>query len=1080
MTDYRDKIYHSIARLRQLTQVNAIARWKRCDSDLPVCEATNPQVFEKWPIASVNHRAHVNWASGSQGIWLAQQFVAPSALHGYPLAGCCWRLALSWWAEDAQIFVNGQLVQRGDLFDCNTRLCLHTSVSPNAAIAVAIRLVSPGHDRGALVRSLCLYEQPDSPRIDPGFLADELAVFCHFAPRNSDGESQLATLSQFLEDIPWNALPHSVPQFERSLFQLRTTLRQTFHTEAKIFLMGHAHLDLAWLWPISETWDAAQSTFASVLNLMEAFPQLTFSHSTAALYAWIEENRPDMFAAIARQVKAGRWEVAASLWVEPELNIIGGESIARQVLYGQRYCLEKFGQLSPVAWLPDSFGFCWQLPQFFKLGGIEYFVTQKLRWNDTTEFPYDLFQWRSPDGTEIFSLMSAPIGEGIDPVKMADYAANWQQKTRGNDCLWLPGVGDHGGGPTRDMLELSDRWQSSPFFPPQKFTTASAYLQHLHRWANERKNHDSSPTLPVWNDELYLEFHRGCYTTHGDQKSFNRRCEQLLYEAELFSALATIIADAPYPKSALETAWKQVLFNQFHDILPGSAIPEVYREANENWRAAKRQGKELLNRALHAISPHICPAPLSFLCEAQPIIVFNSLNWQRSEIVAIELPESNPSDREWQVYNSAGKSLRSQRSKTTLFFAAENIPSIGYRVFWLMRSPQQTSPSHPPSQPKPGNAKSENMSPNILSQKTLNYPDNSPKQFILENPHLRVEIDPKTGEICRLFDKKANREVLTANGNQLQAFEDSGQYWDAWNIDPNYPQYPLPAPRLQALEWVERGELLQRLRVVRKLGESEFIQEYRLAADSSVLTIANQVNWQGRHVMVKAAFPVNLNAENATYEMPCGAIARPTKPQTPAEQAKWEVPAINWADISAENYGVSILSDRKYAYDAQCDRLRLTLLRGSTWPDPAADIGTHEFTYAIYPHSGNWKSAQTVRRGYELNFPLQVRILDKFSAQPAANKFSPKPTASFVDLSAENLVIMALKQAENNPQRWILRCYESMGEEAQLTLTSDVGLQWLRAVDILEREMDSPENFSEENSVSISPWKISSFECISR
>jgi alpha-mannosidase len=321
--------------------------------------------------------------------------------------------------------------------------------------------------------------------------------------------------------------------------------------------------------------------------------------------------------------------------------------------------------------------------------------------------------------------------------------------------------------------------------------------------------------------------------------------------------------------------------------------------------------------------------------------------------------------------------------------------------------------------------------------------------------------------------------VLKANGNQLQAFQDSGQYWDAWNIDPNYQQYPLPAPRLQGLEWVERGKLLQRLRVVRKIGESEFIQEYRLTADSSVLTIYTQVNWQARHVIVKAAFPVNLNAENATYEMPCGAIARPTKPQTPAEQAKWEVPAINWADISAENYGVSILSDRKYAYDAQCDRLRLTLLRGSTWPDPNSDIGNHEFTYAIYPHSGNWKSAQTVRRGYELNFPLQIRILDKFSPKPAADKFSPKPTASFVDLSAKNLVLMALKQAEDNPQRWILRCYESLGEEAQLTLTSDIGLQWLRAVDILEREMHLPENLSAGNSVQISPCKISSFECIS-
>ncbi|MBE8970099.1 alpha-mannosidase, partial [Nostocales cyanobacterium LEGE 12452] len=1025
---------------------------------------------------------------GKKVLWLVQRLVVPQDLHGYPLAGLSLRLALVWWADSAEIYVNGELVLEGDLFDCSPRVLLSQGVTPGQEFTVALRLVSPGHCDGALVRSLLVYESTVDNNPDPGFVADELAVVQlyleKFAPEKLD------VLAAMVGEITNRQDPKDAKEekgeFVKSFLSLRQNLIQSDilapllkggwgDQKSKIFLLGHAHLDLAWLWPVSETWNAAQNTFESVLKLQADFPELIFCHSTPALYAWIEEHRPDLFRAIQAQVAAGRWEVVGGMWVEPELNLIAGESIVRQLLYGQRYIQEKFGKLSTVEWVPDSFGFCATLPQFFANAGIEYFVTQKLRWNDTNKFDYGAFWWRSPDGSEVFSLMSAPIGEAIDPVKMATYALEWQTQTSLPDSLWLPGVGDHGGGPTRDMLETAQRWQKSPFFPDLEFTTAEKYLQQIKSGVriqeSEFRSYDSppassaSPAFPIWNDELYLEFHRGCYTTHADQKRWNRRCENLLYQAELFATLATVSCGVTYPKAEIEAAWKLVLFQQFHDILPGSSITQVYTDALPQWQQVEQVGTKILQESLLAIASHITlsepPKP-----DSLPIFVFNSLNWQRSEVISVALPTPPTTTQEWQIYDASGNQLVSQLSEpSTLLFLATEIPPVGYRIFWLSPSLSskdeinRVSPSSPPL-----------------------FPD-----WILENEFLRVVIDPDTGDLSSVFDKTYQREVLSGAGNQLQAFKDSGQYWDAWNIDPNYAQHPLPSTNLQSIQWLEQGPVQSRIRVVRQLGESEFCQDYILQAGSPLLNIATTVNWQENHVLVKAAFPLNIEADFATYEIPCGAIRRPTKPQTPAEQAKWEVPALRWADLTAEEtqtntaipnrYGVSLLNDCKYGYDSKPNQLRLTLLRSSNWPDSEADRGFHEFKYTLYPHADSWESAHTVRRGYELNIPLQV-ILNWPLAQPSATANSTIEGVSFLDLSAENLILMALKPSEDDPQQLILRCYESHGETAELSLQSDLGLNLGNTVDLLERSTIT-EFSSQQQILMIQPWKIANFKVIS-
>jgi alpha-mannosidase len=1060
-------IAHSINQLRQLTQIDRIDHWQGQFGE----QATLPQHWQAWDSLPLNAKRHIAWSKGRQVLWLVQRIDVPDMLCGYPLTGLTLRLGLRWWAEDAQIFVDGTRVQVGDLFECAMRLLLSESVRPGDSFLVAIRLVSPAHDDGALVSSICLYERSDAPHFDPSFVADELELLAYSlqmrSPDHAHPTEQQHALQSLIKTIDFSAFPDNPTAFDRSLDRLHQTLPQQFSLPvSKIHLLGHAHLDLAWLWPVADTWDAAERTFHSALNLQQDFPELIFCHSTPALFAWLEHHRSQLFAAIQQQVKAGRWEIVAGLWVEPDLNLISGESIVRQVLYGQRYVREKFGSVSTVAWLPDTFGFTWQLPQILKQGGIEFFVTQKLRWNDTTEFPYEMFQWQSPDGSRIFSYMSGPIGQDINPVQMATYACDWFAKTGVDRAFWLPGVGDRGGGPTRDMLEVARRWQHSALFPDLEFTPIAPYLQSLAQTAS----------LPVWNDELYLEFHRGCYTTHADQKAANRRCERLLYQAELFASIAKLAADAPYPKVELETAWKQVLFNQFHDILPGSSIPEVYVDADRDWRDAERTGSQILETALAAIAASIClpPPPQP---GALPIAVFNALNWQRSQVVSF--PNPNP-QKHWQVYNLAGTPVPTQLAADgSILFASSAVPGVGYRVFWLAEA-AQTLTTALYSENSPENAqKNANLQDTIAKKRSpVKKDDFDPNLWQLENQYLRAIIDPVTGNLAHLFDKVNGREVLAKiGGNLLQTWEDDGQYWDAWNINPNYGDRPLSEVVMTSIQTLEWGEVRSVVRVIRQFRSSQFCQDYSLEWGSPLLKITTHADWQERHIFVKAAFPLNLRAEFATYEIACGAIARTTQPQTPTDRAKWEVPALHWADLTeADTYGVSLLNDSKYGYDAQPDCLRLSLLRGSTWPDPGADLGTHHFTYAIYPHAGTWQAAGTVRRGYELNQPLIVREIQQPDGRPD-NKSLP-PDLEVCNLSAENVILMAFKQSEDCADRWVLRCYECHGQTQQLQWSGHFNLGIASAaLNLLEEASDSPIVDLQQQTLQIDPWKIISIHC---
>ena len=1061
----------TLQRLRHLSQQDRQSRWRCHSGDLPL-EAVLTQ-GAVWPVASLNTRHHVAWARGQQVLWLYQQMTIPEQLQGYALAGLTLRLSLTWWADDAQIFVGGERVRCGDLFDYFTRFCLTEAAVPGTTYTVAIRLVSPGHDDGALVRSHLLYEVPkDSawPSPEPGFVADELAVLGHYL--QSLAPQRMAELEQAAATLDWDSLKAGTAEHRQAFHQSLAALRQRLTElgqwvqQRQVSCVGHAHLDMAWLWPVADTWQAAERTFESVLGLQQDFPELTYTHSSPALFAWLEANRPDLFARVQHQVQSGTWSIDAGLWIEPELNIISGESITRQLLYGQRYCQEKFGHISAIAWLPDTFGFCHQLPQLLRLGGVEVFATQKLRWNDTTQFPYELFEWVGPDGSALLGWTLPPIGTDFDPVQIAEYAARWEARTGLNQALWLPGVGDHGGGPTREMLESARRWAASPLFPQVNFTRPEDFRDGVRETLTRRSGAletqatgEMPKKLPVWTDELYLELHRGCYTTHADQKWFNRRCEEGLYETELWATVAHLVDQQPYPKAPQEQAWKLMLFNQFHDILPGSAIPEVFDDANRDWQQAQTLIQQQREQALQQLESHLAlPSPPH--PGAQPVLIFNALSWERTAVVSLSASAPKTAALTKRICNSAGQPVPHQvcadRPEQICFSAT--VPPVGYSVYWRYPQDDHSVNAHQAA------ATPEQQNP----QNTV---------YRLENAYLLVRVCAQTGDLLSLFDRTYKRDVLSGPANQLQAFADDGQYWDAWNIAPDYENRALPPAKLEQMQWVERGPVRQRLRVKRRLNQSTITQVYCLEADSPLLKVETEVDWQETQVLLKVSFPTAVRADEATYETPFGATVRSTHVPPPGAastdapeqlapsppdpgtywhdhaQTIWEVPALRWADLtdSEQDYGLSILTDGKHGFDAKPSQLRLTLLKAPLWPDPNADRGLHRFTYALYPHAGSWQSAGTVQQARSLNLSLTARQVNQDRNDRAVGRSSGATYHSFLRL--DNAVLSALKPTETDPSSMILRCYDATGTGATPQLETSLGLIITDTLDLLERPL---------------------------
>jgi alpha-mannosidase len=765
-------------------------------------------------------------------------------------------------------------------------------------------------------------------------------------------------------------------------------------------LVGHAHIDLSWLWRWEETVnDVAVQTFKGTLAQMAKMPGLTFAQSQAALYEAIEKNYPALFEEIRARVREGTWIPIGGMWVEPDLNMPDGEALARQLLYGKRYFLDRFGVDVTVGWNPDAFGHNWQLPQILNKAGIRYYVFERCA---PEKAPF--FWWEGKDGSRLLSYV--PPGWYLVSLKdgLNDVLKDAALQTPLKDFLILYGEGDHGGGPRSSDVAAIEKFRNDPNHPKMVFSNPAAFF---------KKVEASGIDFPVVRKELNFTF-PACYTTQAATKKWNRTAESLLLEAERFSALAVASGFRDYyPERDIDEAWKTTLRNQFHDILAGSAIGPVYEESGRYYREALARGQRALDFSLETIL-----GAADTRGEGVPVAVFNPLFWERTEPVEAEVvfPFSPPAVK---VLNPQGEAIPSQvlerkagekQTRFRLVFLAGSIPSFGYQIYRAV-----------PAE-KPAEAVREGI---VVTSHEL------------ENEFFRVEIDEKTGWIKSLFDKRAGREVLAGPGNVLQSIADEPESMSAWEL--GLKGEPLNVGESGAnVQVVESGPVRGVVRVTTPFANSVFEQDLTIAAGLPRLDCRMRLDWQERSLMIKAAFPVNVTSGQAEFEIPFGTITRP------ADGA--EVPALRWVDLSDTDSGggLSLLNDGKYGFDVKGTTLRMSVVHGATAPDPEADRGRQEFLYALYPHTGTWKEADTVRRGYELNNPLIVRTgMSHTGTLPAVH--------SFIRSSPSNVILSTLKMESGyNSRVVIVRLYEVFGRKTEARISFPWPVQ-VQETDLIER-----------------------------
>jgi len=1000
--DLSERLSSVITQLQQYAAIDILPFWQQ-------------QVGDCWQPILLNEGPVFTWGKGGVTVHLRQIWQVPTTpieSASLSLVGSTQRLQLTWWASAAEVLIDGQKVQEGDLFDPKCRLLLGEKLQPGQHFTLELKLSSPKHDLGALQTSRILIEYPQEP-CDPGKLADQLAIIHTYLP-------ELAKAGFRLEPIIVNLEKQlEVPISQQSLGALRETKGlllplKAFFKERTIHILGNAHIDIAWLWPIKETKEVLKRTFQSALKLQKHYPSLIFNQSSALTYEWIEQEEPELFSKIQDAVKHNHWELTGGMWIEPDLNLPSGESLIRQILYGKRYFQEKFNKDIEIAWNPDSFGFSWQLPQILTKSGFEAFITQKLAWNDTNIFPYKTFQWQGLDGSQILTYFSNEIGQGFETLAVAKDARDLEQKHGLKNSLWLYGVGDHGGGPTADMLDLIEEWQQSDLFFQVAPQTAEGFIQTL-------KEEISNQPIPIWKDELYLEFHRGTFTSKADQKRRNRKMEGLISNTEKFCSTATLSQSANYPKFKLEGAWKNLLLNQFHDIFPGSSIPEVFEDANLAWAQAENSCREIIQEIEARVS------------NAMDLWNFHSFPYHG----IVELPKSALGEENGLCLrgDTSQKNIPIQKTDTGIIFYTDIVPSLGYIRYKLIDT--QVPP--------------------------VEVPFLEVEIDRLENKYLKVMLDPATGDIHQILDKRTHKTLLNSPSN-LQFFEDGGQYWDAWNIDPQYEQKQLSGLALQSWSIQEQGPLRASLKSIRRFRGSAFHQEILLDAYSPNITVKNWVDWQEEHILLKACFPLSFSASFATYEIPMGVICRSTEGEE--AKVKFEVPAQTWADLSGEGLGLSILNDCKYGYDAKPSQLRLTLLRSPTWPAPNSDRGFHEFTYQLVPHQGDWKEADIIQQAHFLNNPVQVYP----SIDAAVNR-------SFLSTASKKTILTAFKKAEDG-KSWIIRLYESLGREFQETIYFPFRLSSVHECDLMEHNCQSLSHHEKHFACHFKPYEIKTFSVV--
>lgn len=786
--------------------------------------------------------------------------------------------------------------------------------------------------------------------------------------------------------------------------------------------IGHTHIDVAWWWTVAQTREKTGRSFATVLKLMEEYPNYRFMSSQPQLYAFLKERYPELYEKAKERIREGRWEPEGGMWVEADCNLTSGESLVRQFMHGKRFFKEEFGVDNRILWLPDVFGYSGALPQIMKKCGIDYFMTTKLAWNQFNKIPYDTMMWRGIDGSEVLTHLITTLGVHqpikdffttyngmLHPDAIMGGWTRYQNKDINNDILISYGYGDGGGGPTREMLETSIRMEKGvKGIPKVRQAFARTYFDEL------KERVEGNRRLPVWEGELYFEYHRGTLTSMARNKRSNRKSELGLMDLELLSVLTA--PDMAYPQEALDAMWKVVLLNQFHDILPGSSIHEVYEVTKEEYDRLAEQLSEMTAERRKAVAG-----------SGAAVTVFNTTGKVRDDIV-------NLGDLEGSVLMDAdGVVYPIQQTKDGNIAFVHGLPSKGYKSFAVSDAASAV----------------EKAPFTLVGERRL------------ETPFYTVSLDEQ-GMFTSIYDKENDREIVQQGqrANLLRMYEDKPIYFDNWDIDIYYTEKFWDVDNVERMEWTEIGAVRAVLDITRKASQSTIDQKIIFYADSRRIDFETHVDWKEHQTLLKVHFPVAVHTDEATFDVQFGNLTRKTHQNTSWDVARFESCGQKWMDLSEGHYGVSLLNDCKYGHSVKDSNMALTLIKSGIEPNPTTDQEEHVFTYAIYPHAEGWRAAGTVAEAYKLNQPLLVQTQSE-----------EKETYSFASVAHDNVIIETVKKAEDGSGT-VIRMYESENSytKTKLTVNTDFGRAYI--CNLLEETEGEAAVAGNEIEVVLKPYEV--------
>ena len=837
-----------------------------------------------------------------------------------------------------------------------------------------------------------------------------------------------AALDLSFRCIDWSCPGSEV--FYESVYQADDLLNQKInamdkHSLVNVSCVGHTHIDVAWLWRLRHTREKSFRSFTTAVRLMEQFPEYKFLQTQPRLYEYIKSDFPALYEAIKKKVSSGQWEVDGAMWVEADCNLTSGESLTRQILIGSEFIRKEFGKEVEYLWLPDVFGYSWALPQILKKAGIDMFMTTKISWNQYNRMPHDTFLWRGIDGSEVLTHFITTPAPGREPDSwfytyngqllpetVKGVWDNYRDKELNKDMLISYGYGDGGGGVNRDNLEQRRRIDKIPGLPNLKTSTAGAYFRKL-----KENIHNTRQYVPVWDGELYLEYHRGTYTSHGYNKLMNRKMEQLYRKVEWLTSMEGVVKGnlSEAKQELLTNGWKMILTNQFHDIIPGSSIREVYEDCIEEYNQIAKIAKEIEADFYDNI------------VEAQEdtYTIINASGWKRNEIVEIA------NSRQGSYVDGQGRVLPSQRAGNVTYVEVRDIPSMGYTEIKF----------------------AENKNTECQDAFRIQGKD-------IETPFYIMSFN-QYGQIMRLYDKTFEREILPKGerANVLQVFEDKPLDNDAWDIDIFYQEKMREITQLDHFEVKQCGALKCFVHMDWTYMNSSVSQDVILYSSSRRIDFKTKIDYHEKHQLLKAAFPIDIRSTYGTYDVQYGNVRRPNHWNTSWDQARFESVAHRWVDISEHNYGVSVLNNCKYGHDIRDNRIRITLLKAATHPDYLQDQGEHEFTYSLFPHGGDFVEGNVVQEAFALNNPMDV-----------VNGHFTLPFDSFLSFDADQVELDAVKKSEDG-KYLVIRYHEFAGSRQKVTMKPGFECKGWMEGDLRERPIEEPHN-EKEICLEVLPYEI--------